>query len=206
VKAKRSPALKLALAVTVALVALTFGAGAATPWNPNANSTVDALGVGDSAVYAGGYFTTIGGQARKRLAAVHAITGLATAWNPDPNNVAVYVLAVRGNVVYAGGDFTSIGGQPRTRIAALDAATGLQLKRLSGHTTTVIRGAFNPAGTLMATLQGAKVFEHQYYTFGILLGASGLVILISALRTEFHTLIKSGRSLQLLIHLRTSHR
>jgi uncharacterized membrane protein YdjX (TVP38/TMEM64 family) len=46
-------------------------------------------------------------------------------------------------------------------------------------------------GTLMATLQGAKAFEHQYYTFGILLGASGLVILIFYIyHEEIHNLVK----------------
>jgi len=46
-------------------------------------------------------------------------------------------------------------------------------------------------GTLMATLQGAKAFEHQYYTFGVLLGASGLVILIFYIyHEEIHNLVK----------------
>jgi uncharacterized membrane protein YdjX (TVP38/TMEM64 family) len=46
-------------------------------------------------------------------------------------------------------------------------------------------------GTLMATLQGAKAFEHQYYTFGVLLGGSALVILIFYIyHEEFHNLVK----------------
>ena len=46
-------------------------------------------------------------------------------------------------------------------------------------------------GTLMATLQGAKAFEHQYYTFGILLGASGLIILVFYIyHEEIHNLVK----------------
>jgi uncharacterized membrane protein YdjX (TVP38/TMEM64 family) len=46
-------------------------------------------------------------------------------------------------------------------------------------------------GTLMAILQGAKAFEHQYYTFGILLGASVLVILIFFIyHEEIHSLVK----------------
>jgi uncharacterized membrane protein YdjX (TVP38/TMEM64 family) len=46
-------------------------------------------------------------------------------------------------------------------------------------------------GTLMATLQGAKAFEHQYYTFGILLGLSFLVILIFYIyHEEIHNLVK----------------
>jgi len=46
-------------------------------------------------------------------------------------------------------------------------------------------------GTLMATLQGAKAFEHQYYTFGILMGVSGLVILVFYIyHEEIHNLVK----------------
>jgi uncharacterized membrane protein YdjX (TVP38/TMEM64 family) len=46
-------------------------------------------------------------------------------------------------------------------------------------------------GTLMAILQGAKAFEHQYYTFGILLGGSVLVILIFYIyHEEIHSLVK----------------
>jgi uncharacterized membrane protein YdjX (TVP38/TMEM64 family) len=46
-------------------------------------------------------------------------------------------------------------------------------------------------GTLIATLQGAKAFEHQYYTFGILLGGSALVILAFYIyHEEVHHLVK----------------
>ena len=46
-------------------------------------------------------------------------------------------------------------------------------------------------GTLMATLQGAKAFEHQYYTFGILMGASVLIILVFYIyHEEIHNLVK----------------
>jgi uncharacterized membrane protein YdjX (TVP38/TMEM64 family) len=46
-------------------------------------------------------------------------------------------------------------------------------------------------GTLIAILQGAKVFEQQYYTFGMLLGGSVLVILVFYIyHEEIHNLIK----------------
>jgi uncharacterized membrane protein YdjX (TVP38/TMEM64 family) len=49
-------------------------------------------------------------------------------------------------------------------------------------------------GTLMATLQGAKAFEHQYYTFGLLLGVSFLVVLIFYIyHEEIHNLVKKLR-------------
>ena len=46
-------------------------------------------------------------------------------------------------------------------------------------------------GTLIAILQGAKAFEHQYYTFGMLLGGSALAILIFYIyHEEIHNLVK----------------
>jgi uncharacterized membrane protein YdjX (TVP38/TMEM64 family) len=46
-------------------------------------------------------------------------------------------------------------------------------------------------GTLMAILQGAKAFEHEYYTFGMLCGASALVVLVFYIyHEEIHSLIK----------------
>ncbi|OGP94220.1 MAG: hypothetical protein A2157_14140 [Deltaproteobacteria bacterium RBG_16_47_11] len=46
-------------------------------------------------------------------------------------------------------------------------------------------------GTLLAILQGAKAFEHQYYTFWILLGGSALIILVFYIYHEkIHDLVK----------------
>jgi uncharacterized membrane protein YdjX (TVP38/TMEM64 family) len=46
-------------------------------------------------------------------------------------------------------------------------------------------------GTLMACLQGGKAFEHQYKAFLVLLGISGLIILVFYIyHEEIHTLLK----------------
>ena len=46
-------------------------------------------------------------------------------------------------------------------------------------------------GTLMACLQGGKAFEYQYKTFLVLLGVSGLVILVFYIyHEEIHNLLK----------------
>ena len=118
------------------LAALDARSGGASAWNPNARNEVGgadvyALAVSGSAVYAGGYFSSIGGQVRNAIAALDASTGRATAWNPNASLGAdaefgadVYALAVSGSTVYAGGNFSSIGGVVRNNIAALDASTG----------------------------------------------------------------------------------
>lgn len=105
------------------LAAVTIAAG--TPsllsWNPNANGHVSkiVLSPDRSTVYAGGLFTTVGGQSRDRAAALNASDGLATAWNPSPN-AEVTALAVDNNYAYLGGVFTS----PTNYFARVNLTTG----------------------------------------------------------------------------------
>jgi hypothetical protein len=117
------------------LAALDRTTGQATAWDPsprNGSSTgaeITTLAANGSTVYAGGWFTTIGGRARNNLAALSRTTGEATAWNPRPNTsrytaATVYALAASGSTVYAGGTFRSIGVRTRNGIAAIDPTTG----------------------------------------------------------------------------------
>ena len=73
-------------------------------------------------VYAGGLFSSIGGQHRESLAALDARTGKATASDPNHDDMSPFIdtLAVRGSTVCVGGDFDSIGGQRRHDLAAVD--------------------------------------------------------------------------------------
>ncbi|MBN2353874.1 MAG: PQQ-binding-like beta-propeller repeat protein [Spirochaetales bacterium] len=97
--------------------------GSPHDWNPNANHAVRAIVVSGSTLYVGGDFSSTGGQARNRLAALNAATGAVLDWNPAANN-DVYALQLQGTTLYAGGAFTTIGGEARNYIAALEAATG----------------------------------------------------------------------------------
>ena len=108
------------------IAALNASSGAATAWNPNATKetgyvSVSALAVSGSTVYAGGLFSSIGGQNRNNIAALDASSGLATAWDPDAGGDYPYdyvqALAVSGSTIYVGGPFTSIGGQNRGYLA-----------------------------------------------------------------------------------------
>jgi hypothetical protein len=109
------------------IAAIDASTGAATSWNPtvdDAGGWVNTLVVSGNTIYAGGGFTSIGGQSRSNVAALDAGTGLATAWDPSPNG-PLRAVALSGATVYIGGDFTSVGGQSRDNLAALDATSGL---------------------------------------------------------------------------------
>ncbi|MFC3909662.1 hypothetical protein ACFORL_11330, partial [Legionella dresdenensis] len=101
--------------------------GNLTAWNPDADSTVNALAIGNnSTVYAGGVFTTIGGQPRSRIAALDiAVPGAPTGWAPGANGPINSLAVGVDGTVYVGGNYTLIGGQARTRLAALNPDTGV---------------------------------------------------------------------------------
>jgi trimeric autotransporter adhesin len=88
---------------------------------------VATMVVRGSTIYLGGYFDTVKGQGRRRLAALDAVTGDPTPWNPTVSvGSAVFTLAVSpdGNTVYVGGEFSEIAGEARRNLVALDASTG----------------------------------------------------------------------------------
>jgi trimeric autotransporter adhesin len=102
--------------------------GAATPWDPRATLRphavdIEALAVSGETIYVGGWFSTIGGRVRDNVAALDAVTGLATPWDPRAGDM-VRSIAVSGEAVYVGGSFSAMGGHTRSGIAALDLATG----------------------------------------------------------------------------------
>lgn len=96
-------------------------------WNPQANSSNLVIRVSGNTVYVGGAFTRIGSAVltRNRLAALDAVTGEPTAWNPNATTQLVTSLELVGDLAYVGGSFTTVGGAPRNRLAALSLATGL---------------------------------------------------------------------------------
>ncbi len=100
--------------------------GAADPsWNPAADGVVLALAVAaDGDVYAGGLFSTIGGQSRDRIAKLMGSgTGAADAnWDPSADGlVSAFAVSASGDI-YVGGNFKNIGGQIRSGIAKLSSS------------------------------------------------------------------------------------
>ena len=117
------------------------------PWNPGANGTVRAVAAAaPDAVFVGGDFTTIGGQARAGLARLDAAGGTPTAFSAG-ESVVVSALTVAGDTLYAAGPFEFVSGAPRNSVAAFSISTGNLLPWNPA-----------PAGTVFAVgAQGSQV-------------------------------------------------
>ena len=91
------------------------GAGAVdATWDPSADGPVWALAAdGSGNVYAGGLFSTIGGQTRANIAKLSSSAAGAAdpLWNPSPDFDVLAIALDTGNHVYVGGGFSHIGGQ-----------------------------------------------------------------------------------------------
>ncbi len=145
-------------------------AGRATAWNPEANASVATLAVSGTTVFAGGEFTTIGGETRERIAAICATAKCegevaasdATSWNPKANG-AVNAIVVSGSTVYAGGIFTEIGGSLREHLAAVCATAKCEGEVPAGTAT-----AWNPeltgAGVFALAVSGSTVYAGGEFT------------------------------------------
>ncbi len=94
-------------------------------WDPGASNGVYSLAASPdgSTIYVGGLFGAVGGQPRKRLAAVSAVSGAVLPFRADADN-KVFALYASPTTLYVGGNFTAIGGVARSRTAALDPVTG----------------------------------------------------------------------------------
>ncbi len=95
-------------------------------WNPNPNvAYINTIALSGNSIYVGGYFNSIGGQARKSIAKLNNTNGNADAnWNANIGGVEIYVIAINENDIYVGGRFSSIGGKIRNNIAKLNNTNG----------------------------------------------------------------------------------
>ena len=80
---------------------------------PSYPPSVYALAVSGGDVYAGGYFTTAGGNAGNYIAKWNGSswTALGSGIGGSGLPLSVHALAVSGSDLYAGGDFTTAGGK-----------------------------------------------------------------------------------------------
>ena len=118
---------------TGSMVALDATTGRAiSPWTsvkagPNpvgygARETDAVLPDGTGGCYAGGFFTSVAGVPREKLAHVRA-DGTLDALNPGVDGV-ISALAHIGTTLYVAGYFSTLGGLPRSGLGAVDLVTG----------------------------------------------------------------------------------
>jgi hypothetical protein len=111
-----------------------------------------AVSADGTRLFAGGFFTTMAGQARAGLAALNAATGaLDAAFNPAPSGGGVESLALASGRLLLGGGFTKIGAVTRNSLAAVDAATGALDSAWAPSADGVVH-------TLRLSADGTKVF------------------------------------------------
>jgi outer membrane protein assembly factor BamB len=123
------------------LAALDAASGApVTSWAPSADGVVYALAASpDGArVFAGGAFTTVNGQARRRLAALSTSSGAVVDGWVAQASATVRGMTVLGSRLYVGGQFNKIGSATRVRLAALDVGTG-QLQSWSPSASATVK-------------------------------------------------------------------
>ena len=108
------------------VAAIDTATGQLLPFDPGANGPVWSLAADGTDVYLGGSFTAVGGQPRKNIAEVDAVSspqGQVTGWRASMSS-RVRALTVADGVLYAGGQFLSVSGVARSRLAAFDLGTG----------------------------------------------------------------------------------
>ncbi|MEM6321521.1 MAG: delta-60 repeat domain-containing protein, partial [Bacteroidota bacterium] len=97
-----------------------------TSFDPGSGTNGDVQSVAvqsDGKVLIGGFFTTVDGTGRRRIARLNADGSLDTSFDPGSGtNATVQSVAVQSDgKVLIGGDFTSVDGTSRNSIARLNA-------------------------------------------------------------------------------------
>ncbi|MBS0555792.1 MAG: hypothetical protein JSR27_00105 [Proteobacteria bacterium] len=110
------------------LTTSSTGAADAT-WNPAPDDIPSTMALDPAgAIYVGGSFANIGGQARSNLAKLSP-TGAGAAdatWNPAPDRQVNSLAVDNTGAIFVQGNFANIGGQARSTIAKLSSSgTGL---------------------------------------------------------------------------------
>jgi len=129
------------------------------------NNFVRAL-VADSAdrLYVGGSFSTIGGRAIPRLAALKQSTGAVehTAFSAAPGDtVRALALSEDGTKLYAGGPFTTFDGLARRGAAEMKAANGDLTEFSPTESGAVISMDVSPSGRLFFGTQSNRTYAYN---------------------------------------------
>jgi hypothetical protein len=131
-------------------------------WNPNVTSNdgttpvVRSLAAKNGRVYIGGSFTTVGGQARRNLAAGrrrHGALDPNFSANVGTDTSVVYALAADAYRLYVGGTFASVNETNRGNLAAANPSTGVvdaAWRRRANNVVRELEFGPNNDGTIFA--------------------------------------------------------
>ncbi|MGL5809441.1 MAG: hypothetical protein ACRCYQ_05820 [Nocardioides sp.] len=122
------------------LAAFNRTTGALLSFRADANSTVRAIDFNGTNLYVGGGFTTIGGVARNRVAALNPTSGSVVTTFDANSNGLVYALESSGSNLFVGGAFSSIGGASQSRLASVSTASGTARATFAADPDNTVRG------------------------------------------------------------------
>ena len=97
-----------------------------TAFNPNLNGEAKTITLSPDKkrLYVGGLFTTVGGKAQAKIAAIDPTSGALITTFKAALNGTVTGIAATDTTVYAGGSFNASGSTSRSRLAAFRASDG----------------------------------------------------------------------------------
>jgi hypothetical protein len=129
------------------------------PGDPYYGGYVNALVVSGGELYAGGAFTTAGGNAANNIAKWDASSWTALGSGLGGGSYPyVSALARSGSDVYAGGDFTTAGGSPATNIAKWNGSSWTALGSGMGG------GDIYGSGVQALAVSGSNVYAGGFFT------------------------------------------
>ena len=119
-------------------------------FDPDANGPVYSVTIqADGGIIVAGVFTSIGGQARGRIARFHADGTLDEDFNPGATG-PVYAVALQADgKIVVGGSFVSIGGHSRSNIARLNPDGTVDPDFHPGASSTVLSLAVQTDGKIL---------------------------------------------------------
>lgn len=125
------------------------------------NGAVRDIVTDGSALWIGGQFTTVNGDAKVRIASIDPLTGATRSAFRANANKSVNALQLHGGALYAGGDFTSVNSTgnavSRSFAAKLDPTTGVVDTTWNANLNGAVNG-------LAATSDTARVYLTGEFT------------------------------------------